>query len=222
MIKELASAQSVEKEIGARVSQPLKLVNYQLAPRQFIPYSFDIGGGSGGGISGLLDQSVDGFINDATIAGAFDQIISSLSDFDFTPGKNTVALGLTLTQPIFAQGKISKGLKIAQVYYGLLDLKYKNAKITLAKEITNAYNSALLADQNREVRLQAVSLAEETHRLTRARLESGKGNVLDTLNSRFSLQQAKLALRDAEKTDIWQLRICLQLHQWMQILMKSF
>ena len=33
----------------------------------------------------------------------------------------------------------------------------------------------------------------------RARLESGKGNVLDTLNSRFSLQQAKLALRDAEK-----------------------
>ena len=198
--KELASAQSVEKEYRGKGFPTIEAsVNYQLAPRQFIPYSFDIGGGSGGGISGLLDQSVDGFINDATIAGAFDQIISSLSDFDFTPGKNTVALGLTLTQPIFAQGKISKGLKIAQVYYGLLDLKYKNAKITLAKEITNAYNSALLADQNREVRLQAVSLAEETHRLTRARLESGKGNVLDTLNSRFSLQQAKLALRDAEK-----------------------
>lgn len=196
--KELASAQSVEKEYRGKGFPTIEAsVNYQLAPKQFIPYSFDIGGGSG--ISGFLDQSVPGFINDATIAGAFDQIISSLSDFDFTPGKNTVALGLTLTQPIFAQGKISKGLKIAQVYYEFLDLKYKNAKITLAKEIINAYNSALLADQNKEVRQQAVALAEETHRLTRARLESGKGNVLDTLNSRFSLQQAKLALREAEK-----------------------
>jgi len=197
---ELASVQSMEKEYRGKGFPTIEAsVNYQLAPKQFIPYSFDIGGGSGSGVSGLLDQSQPGFMNDATIAGAFDKIISSLSDFDFTPGKNTVALGLTLTQPIFAQGKISKGLKIAQVYYGLLDLKYKNAKITLAKEIINAYNSAVLADQNREVRQQAVALAEETHRLTRARLESGKGNVLDTLNSRFSLQQAKLALRDAEK-----------------------
>ncbi len=198
--KELASTQSMEKEYRGKGFPTIEAsVNYQLAPKQFIPYSFDIGGGSGSGVSGLLDRSVPGFINDATIAGAFDQIISSLSDFDLTPGKNTVALGLTLTQPIFAQGKISKGLKLAQVYYGFLDLKYKNAKITLAKEIINAYNSALLADQNREVRQQAVALAEETHRLTRARLESGKGNVLDTLNSKYSLQQAKLALRDAEK-----------------------
>lgn len=197
--KELASAQSMEKEYRGKGFPTIEAsVNYKLAPKQYNPYSFDIGGG-GDGVLGLMDPTQPGFMNDATIAGAFDQIVSSLSDLDLTPGKNTVAVGLTLTQPIFAQGKISKGLKLAQVYYGLLDLKYKNAKLTLAKEITNAYNSALLADQNREVRQQAVALAEETHRLTRARLESGKGNVLDTLNSRFSLQQAKLALREAEK-----------------------
>lgn len=198
--KEIASAQSVEKEYRGKGFPTIEAsVNYQLTPMQFIPYSFDMGGGSGSGISSLLDQSQPGFINDATIAGAFDQIVSSFSDLDLTPAKNTIALGLSVTQPIFAQGKISKGLKIAQMYYGSLDLKYRNTKFTLAKEITNAYNGALLADQNREVQLQAVSLAEETHRLTRARLESGKGNVLDTLNSRFSLQQAKFALRDAEK-----------------------
>ncbi len=198
--KEIATAQSVEKEYRGKGFPTIEAsVNYQLAPKQFIPYSFDMGGGSGSGISGLLDQSQPGFINDATIAGAFDQIVSSISDFDLTPDRNTIALGISITQPIYAQGKITKGLKIAQMYYGLLDLKYKNAKFTLAKEIINAYNSALLAGQNREVQSQAVALAEETHRLTRARLESGKGNVLDTLNSRFSLQQAKFALRDAEK-----------------------
>ncbi len=197
---EIASAQSVEKEYRGKGFPAIEAsVNYQLTPRQFIPYSFDMSSAGGSGISSYLDENQPGFINDATIASAIDQIVSSFSDFDLTPGKNTIALGLSVTQPIFAQGKISKGLKIAQMYYGSLDLKYKSTKFTLAKEITNAYNSALLAEQNRQVQLQAVALAEETHRLTRARLESGKGNVLDTLNSMFSLQQSRFALRDAEK-----------------------
>ncbi|MDO5576905.1 MAG: TolC family protein, partial [Fibrobacter sp.] len=54
-------------------------------------------------------------------------------------------------------------------------------------------------NQNLKVQKQAVKLAEETHTLTKARLESGKGNVLDTLNSRYSLQRALFAFRDAEK-----------------------
>lgn len=197
---ELASARSVEKEYRGKGLPTIEAsVNYQLAPKQFMPYSFDMNRGGGSGVSNLLDQSLPGFTNDATIAGALDQIVSSFSDIDMTPGKNTIAMELSVKQPIFAQGKISKGLKIASMYYGSLDLKYKSAKFSLARDIINAYNSALLADQNKNVQTQAVTLAEETHRLTRTRLESGKGNVLDTLNSMYSLQQAKFSLRDAEK-----------------------
>ena len=43
--KELASAQSVKKEYRGKGFPTIEAsVNYQLAPRQFIPYSFDIGG----------------------------------------------------------------------------------------------------------------------------------------------------------------------------------
>ena len=196
---EMAAAQSMEKEYRGKGLPTVEAsVNYQHAPKQFMPYSFDMEGSSTS-ISSLLDPSQPGFMNDATIAGALDQIVGSFSNIDLTPPKNTVAMELSVTQPIFAQGKISKGLKIASVYHTSLDLKYRNAQFSLAKDIVNAYNGAVLADQNRKVQQEAVALAEETHRLTKARLESGKGNVLDTLNSRFSLQQAKFALRDAEK-----------------------
>jgi outer membrane protein TolC len=197
---EMASAQSVVKEYRGKGFPTIEAsVNYQLTPKQFMPYSFDMSGGSGASISSYLDQSQPWSDNDATIAGALDQMVSSFSEIDLTPAKNTVAMELSVMQPIYAQGKISKGLKIAKMYMGSLDLKYKNTQFSLSKDIINAYNGALLADQNKKVQSQAVALAQETHRLTRARLESGKGNVLDTLNSMFSLQQAKFALRDAEK-----------------------
>lgn len=197
--KEIQSTQSMEKEYRAKGFPTIEAsVNYQHTPKQYMPYSLGMGG-SGQSISSMIDQQQPGYTNDAAIAGALDQILSSFSDIDLTPGKNTVAMELSLTQPIFAQGKITTGLKIAQKYYTSLDLKYKNAQFSLAKDIINAYNSALLADQNKKVQIQAVALAEETHRLTKARLESGKGNVLDTLNSRYSLQQSRFSLRDAEK-----------------------
>lgn len=196
---DIASAQSMEKEYRGKGLPTIEAsVNYQYAPKQYNPYSFGIGGG-GGDVSGLLDQAQPGFMNDAKIAGALDQMISSFSEMDLTLPQNTIAMELSLKQPIFAQGKISKGLKVARMYYANLDLKYKGTQCTLAKDITNAYNSAVLAEQNKKVQQQAVVLAQETHRLTNARLTSGKGNALDTLNSRYSLQQAKFALRDAEK-----------------------
>jgi len=193
---EKASAQALEKEYRGKGFPNVEAsVNYQYAPRQYNPYSFSMGGG--GNLSGMLDQTQPGFINDATIAGALDQMISSFSELDLTPPPNTFALKLSVTQPIFAQGKISKGRKAAVIYYNTLDLKYKSTQLSLSKDIINAYNSAILADHNRNVQKQAVALAEETHRLTKARLQSGKGNTLDTLNSRYSLQQANFALREA-------------------------
>lgn len=196
---DIASAQSMEKEYRGKGFPIIEgSVNYKYAPKQYNPYSFDLGGG-GGNFSGLLDPTEPGFMNDAKLAGVLDQMILSFSEIDLTLPQNTVAMELSLKQPIFAQGKISKGLKVARMYYANLDLKYKGTQLTLAKDIINAYNSAILAEQNKKVQQQAVVLAEETHRLAKARLTSGKGNALDTLNSRYSLQQAKFALRDAEK-----------------------
>lgn len=195
---EMASAQSLEKEYRGKGLPTIEAsVNYKYAFNQYNPYSFDIG--DAGNLSAMIDQDQPGFMNDATIAGALDQILSSFSDIELTPPPNAVAMELSLTQPIYAQGKISRGRKAAKMYHDNLTLKYENTKLTLAKEITNAYNSAILADQNHKVQKQAVSLAQETHKLTKARLESGKGNVLDTLNSKYSQQQSKFELREAEK-----------------------
>ena len=198
--EEIEAAQSMKREyFGKGLPSIEASVNYQHTPQQYMPYSFSLAGTGETSIISMLDQTEPGFKNAATIAGALDQILSSLSSIDLTPKKNTIAAGLSLTQPLFAQGKITKGVKLATIYNLSLDLKYNHTRYALARDIVNAYNSAVLAEQNKEVRLQAVTLAEETHRVARARLESGKGNVLDTLNSKYSLQQAVIALREAQK-----------------------
>ena len=205
---EMIAARSMEKEYRGKGFPTVEAsVNYQYAPEQFMPYSIGMGGGGGPGLTEMLNGGPpmnvadyeDYYANDAVIAGTLDHLLESFSNIDLTPPKNTIAMELSLTQPIYAQGKISKGKKIAKMFKNSLDMKYRDMQFTLAKDITNAYNGALLADQNLPVQKEAVALAEETHRLTRARLVSGKGNMLDTLNSRFSLQKAKFALRDAVK-----------------------
>ena len=113
--------------------------------------------------------------------------------------KNTLMWEISATQPIFAQGKVRTGLRIADIALETVDEQYREAQFNLAQQIINAYNAALMAQQNLIIQQDALVIAEESHRLALARFNSGRGTVLDTLNTRFAVQQAVLRLREAEK-----------------------
>jgi len=166
--------------------------NYEHKLRSYNPFDM----GVLPSIAEMMDDTQPGYDNDIIIAGAFDNAFSSI---DFTPQKNTFAFGIEIAQPIFAQGKVFTGIEIAEVFAETIEQRYQAAQFTLAKGITNSYNGALLAQQNIAIQQQAVELAQESHRLTKARLFSGSGNVLDTLNTRFLLQKSEFALRQAKK-----------------------
>ncbi len=176
--------------------------NVQHQPEQYYPFELDFGASTGSSVLSYLDPAAPGYTNDATVAGALDNLINSFANIDMSPKKNTVAMDLSLTQPLFAQGKVVTGLKIAKVYLATLDLKYEEAKLTLAKDIKTGYDAVLLAIQNFEINNQAVELAEKTHNITKLRFVNGKGTLLDTLNSQYELQKAILNRRDAQKNKI--------------------
>jgi len=139
----------------------------------------------------------DWFINDMALAKAIDGALGGMASM--MSAKNTLMWEISATQPIFAQGKVRTGLRIADIALETVDEQYREAQFNLAQQIINAYNAALMAQQNLIIQQDALVIAEESHRLALARFNSGRGTVLDTLNTRFAVQQAVLRLREAEK-----------------------
>jgi len=119
-------------------------------------------------------------------------------DFDpdaFQTPKNSLALGISLEQALFAQGKVSVGLKIAKTYKRTLNCRYVAQRQKTVADVTNLFNGCLLARENTAIAQEAVSLAQRSHELAITRASLGDGTALDTLNARYNLETAMLSLR---------------------------
>jgi len=139
----------------------------------------------------ILAQYVDGLSEGLKKIG---EGLSSMS------AKNTFQWEVKANQVIFAQGKVKTGLKIAGIALETIEEQCKDERLSLSQKIMDAYNSALLAQQNAVIQQDALTIAEESYRITKARFETGKGSALDTLNARYEQQQAVSRLRAAQKT----------------------
>ena len=64
--------------------------------------------------------------------------------------------------------------------------------------ITKLFYASLLAQKSVEIQLEAVKLAEESHRLAVIQLAVGKGSELDTLISRLRLENARIDVQKAQ------------------------
>ena len=111
---------------------------------------------------------------------------------------NTASLSLNLNQPIFAQGKVGIGIKIAKAHQRTLLCKYSQEKMKLKAQIITLFFRALLAQKNVAISSEAVSLAEQTHRLAIITHAVGKASELDTLSSLLNLENARIELQKTE------------------------
>jgi outer membrane protein len=123
-----------------------------------------------------------------------------MNQFDgaFETPKNTTALSLSVNQPIFAQGKVSVGLRIARSYKNTLQKKYDGERHKIISQVTNLYLASIMARNNVAIQEESVALARETHHLSIVRFAIGKGTELDTLTSRLRLENALIDLEKAE------------------------
>ncbi|MBD3241031.1 MAG: hypothetical protein GF331_10640, partial [Chitinivibrionales bacterium] len=131
------------------------------------------------------------------INAAFGQIGAAFSGIDTELPKHTFNMSLALEQPLFAQGKVRVGLRIARAYRQSVLCKYDAARQRVKARATKLFYGALLAKRNLEIREGAVGLSEEVHRLTVLRQGVGTGSVVDTLSSRLELEKARMEQRKA-------------------------
>ncbi len=124
--------------------------------------------------------------------------MGALAGLELTAPSNTIMLGLSLQQPIYAQGKVTIGLKVAKQFKDGLLCKYEAARQKAKTEATKLFYAALLAQEAIRIRREAHTLAQESHRLTVARFTVGKTGEVDTFATRLAVEQATMEMRDAE------------------------
>ena len=176
--------------------------NYQYAFAQYDPFSSgDRSAGMGGRslVQALEDSSIDEDEEPGAylVGEAVDDMMSGFSEMIPEPKDQTIALSLSLKQPLFAQGKIGIGIEIAKAYKEGLEIKAQEARQEVRASITKLFYAALLARKNLEIQEEAVGVAKEAHRLSVLRLSLGKVGELDTLTSRLNYEKARIEHQDA-------------------------
>ncbi|HLV32280.1 MAG TPA: TolC family protein [Chitinispirillaceae bacterium] len=120
-----------------------------------------------------------------------------ISEMQNAPGDSAI-FSLTLNQPIFAQGKISKEIQSGKTAQRINICRYYDMKMKIKAEIVKIYFESLLAQKSVEIQKKAVELAKETHRLAVVRYVIGKASELDTLSSKLNLENAKIEVQKAQ------------------------
>ena len=200
---------------GSAFPKVMASVNQSHAFAQYIPYG--LGGGSGD--QAAFYQSLGASYMEAsanpqlgltpeqqellnkigpTVSAVTIGELMNLFDGAFETPKNTTAFSLSVNQPIYAQGKVGVGLRIARAYKATLEKKYKAERHKIIASVSAVYLGAIMARNNVAIQEESVALAQETHRLALVRYAIGKGTELDTLTSRLHLENARIELEKAQ------------------------
>lgn len=111
------------------------------------------------------------------------------------PGKILSSVVASLTQPLFANGKLKANLKIAKLQYESSKLNFENALLTAGQEVSDALTSYHTACQQEQLcQKQVDALTTALHTTEQLFLYSESTTYLEKLTAQQSLIQAQLTL----------------------------
>lgn len=133
------------------------------------------------------------------LAGALDGMISSMAAQGY---RWQSSVNLTLTQIIYAQGKVGVGIDIAKNAKRLQEVNLENTKAKVRYDVESAFNQLIFLDS-------AVAIQEATIELTQTNLDfvnqslaSGMATELDQIRVQLALDGYKSDLEKTKKQQI--------------------
>ena len=109
------------------------------------------------------------------------------------PGKWLLSAVGSLTQPIFQNGKLIMGLKVAKIQYEQAYNTWQNAVLSAGSEVSNAlvlYNSS---DEKSKVEAKQIKVLEQNVEDTRKLMGEAGGTYLEVIQAQSSLLNVQLS-----------------------------
>jgi len=111
---------------------------------------------------------------------------------------NTMNLGATLTQPIYVGGKVGTALKAAKIYKTISEKTVQAVKQNVFAGVTQAFNSALLAEEMLTINKESLAQAENHLKNVRVLYDAGSATEYDLLRAKVQVANMKPGLLEAE------------------------
>ncbi len=124
----------------------------------------------------------------------------SLSSIFDTAGKTIYGIG-TLTQPLFAGGKLRGQLELSEQTKQEMVLNYQKTIARAFRDVSNALIALKKQREYREQQEKLVAAAEDAVRLARVRYQGGSTGYLEVLTTDSNLFAAQLNLVTAQQNE---------------------
>ena len=109
------------------------------------------------------------------------------------PGKILLNAVASLTQPIFARGKIKANYKIAQLTQEDLQRRYVQTVIDAGNQVNDALADCQAAREKHAYFHRQVAVLREAYNGTHELMDNGKANYLEVITAQESLLNAQLS-----------------------------
>jgi outer membrane protein, multidrug efflux system len=140
------------------------------------------------------------FFPNLTISGSGGVGGDTLSAIFDPAGKTIYGIG-TLTQPLFAGGKLRGQLELSQQTKEEMVLNYEKTIAGAFRDVSNALISLNKQRSNREQQEKLVEAAQDATRLARIRYQGGSTGYLEVLTTDSNLYTAQLNLVNAQQSE---------------------
>ncbi len=124
------------------------------------------------------------------------QPASPFGDFDDLPfgRENTFRVGLSLSQPVFAGGRLAAQARIADVSRDVAEIELNSARAQLVLDVTEAYYDAVLAAQLTEIAEATLRQAETTLQQTALARQVGTQPEFELLRAQVTADNQRPVL----------------------------
>ena len=112
---------------------------------------------------------------------------------EINPGKLLLSAVGSLTQPIFARGKIKANLKINQFTEQDMKQKYVQTVIDAGNQVNEALADCEAAREKHQYYHRQVQVLHEAYTGTHELMDNGKANYLEVLTAQESLLNSQLS-----------------------------
>lgn len=109
------------------------------------------------------------------------------------PGKLLWSAVASLTQPIFARGKLRANLKVSQLSQEDIAKKYVQTVINAGNEVNEAIADCSASEEKDVIYKRQVSVLKDAYDGTHELMNNGKANYLEVLTAQEALLQAQLS-----------------------------
>ncbi len=109
------------------------------------------------------------------------------------PGKLLLSAVASLTQPIFARGRLTANLKVAKLTQEDIQRKYVQTVIDAGNQVNEALADCQAAREKHAYYHRQVELLRQAYKGTHELMDNGKANYIEVLTAQESLLSAQLS-----------------------------